>query len=161
MPNTDVYGFLEQNRIPYKRIEHAAVFTVEESSKLGIGCLAENTKNLFLADEKDQRFYLLTIQHHKRADLKKFASAVGEKRLHFAPADHLLRLLGITPGSVSALGLMNDAGHSVKFYLDEDLLKGHKIYMHPNINTATLEVGIADFKRLMELLGVKVNPYAV
>ncbi len=155
----EIYDFLKRRNILFKKFEHEAVFTTKESSGLEIGSLAENTKNLFLADEKDQRFYLLTIQHHKRADLKKFAEAAGEKRVHFAGPFWLEKLLGLTPGSVSPLGLINDAGHRVKFYLDADLLAGEKIYMHPNINTATLEISTADFKKILGLTGHQLHVY--
>lgn len=158
---TDVYQSLDQMGITYSRHDHVAVFTTKESEGHLKGKLEENTKNLFLADEKDQRFFLLTIQHHKRADLKKFAQEIGERRLHFANDGYLFKLLGITPGSVSPLGLLNDKDGFVKFYMDEDLLKQEKIYVHPNINTATLEIPIEDFKKIMAFSGHDIRQIKV
>lgn len=153
----NVYDFLATHNITFTRHDHVAVFTNDESEKLGIGEGRENTKNLFLADEKNRRFYLLTIQHGKRADLKKFAAEAGERRVHFANDEYLLKLLGLTPGSVTPMGLINDAENQVKFYLDEDLLKQEKIFVHPNINTATLELNISDFKKAVEATGHNIN----
>lgn len=153
----DILEILKQHNVPFVKYDHKAVFTNEDSEKLGIGAAAQNTKNLFLADEKNQRFYLLTIQHGKRADLKKFGVMIGERKLHFSNEAWLKDLLGLTPGSVTPLGLINDADHKVKFYIDSDLLKQEKIYVHPNINTATLEIPLEDFKRLIESSNHSIN----
>lgn len=157
----NIYDFLKQHNIAYKKYDHIAVFTNDESEKLGIGAAAENTKNLFLADDKNQRFYLLTIQHGKRADLKKFAGIIDERKTHFANEGFLKELLGLTPGSVTPLGLINDVGHKVKFYIDADLLNQQKIYVHPDINTATLEIPLEDFKKLMANANHEINSYEI
>ena len=153
----DIYKHLAELGVAYKKHDHVAVFTNEESEKLGIGAVAENTKNLFLADDKNQRFYLLTIQHGKRADLKKFAGTIGERKIHFANEGWLKQLLNLTPGSVTPLGLLYDNDHRVKFYIDSDLLKQDKIYVHPDINTATLEIPMQDFKKVIESSGHTIN----
>lgn len=157
----DVFEKLAGLGISYAKHDHAAVFTNDESEKLGIGKPEENTKNLFLCDEKGLRFYLLTIQHGKRADLKKLAGDLGERRLRFANADYLMQCLKLTPGSVTPLGLLNDAEGKVKFYIDTDLLKQEKIYVHPDINTATLELSVADFKKAIEASGHTINLYEI
>ena len=68
-------------------------------------------------------------------------------------------LLGLEPGSVSPLGLINDVNNVVKFYINPDLLKLDLIYIHPNINTATLSISISDFKKIIELTGHEINLY--
>ena len=154
---SSVYQVLEKLNIQFKKHEHVAVFTNEESEKLGIGPAAQNTKNLFLADAKNERFYLLTIQHGKKADLKNFRKTAGERKLHFANEDWMKRLLNLAPGSVTPMGLLNDTDHKVKFYVDADLIKQEKIYVHPDVNTATLEITITDFKKFLEFTGHQCN----
>lgn len=155
----DVYDFLKQHNIAYTKFDHAAVFTAEETKTLAAHVPGQQTKNLFLCDDKKRRFYLVTIADEKRADLKHLRQFLGEKSLRFAPPEKLLELLGITPGSVSPLGLINDAGRQVKFYIDPDIIKLNTIYIHPNINTATLAIAMGDFKKILALTGHNINIY--
>jgi len=154
----DVYQLLKTLDIPYDKFEHPAVFTNEQSEKIDIPEVKMNAKNLFLRAEKTHQFYLLTIKHNKRADLKAFARAVGEKGFSFGNADELMSLMKLTPGSVSPLGLMHDVDNRIKYFLDADLLKDEKIYIHPNINTATLGITIMDFKKFLVHTGRELNP---
>lgn len=155
----DIYQLLEKLGITFDKYEHPAVFTNEESERVCTNVPGKNTKNLFLADDKNQRFYLLTVIHGKRADLKQFAKIIGEKKLHFANADYLKQLLNLTPGSVTPLGLMYDKVLKVKYFLDSDLLKEEKIYIHPNINTATVGIKIEDFKKFLAHTNHQLNIY--
>src|SRR3989344_571076 len=107
----DVYQLLKTLDIPYDKFEHPAVFTNEQSEKINIPEVKLNAKNLFLRAEKTHQFYLLTIKHNKRADLKAFAKQVGEKGFSFGSADELKKLMELTPGSVSPLGLIHDVNH--------------------------------------------------
>lgn len=156
---TNVFAFLEQHGIAYKKYDHEAVFTAEEAKTKAAHVPGQQTKNLFLCDDKKRRFYLVTIPDEKRADLKHLRVFLGEKSLRFAPAEKLPELLGITPGSVSPLGLMNDASAQVKFFIDEDLLKLDTIYVHPNINTATLAIPMENFKRFVSITGHELGTY--
>lgn len=145
----DILELLNSLEIPYEKYEHPAVFTNEESGKIDIPQVKLNAKNLFLRAEKTHQFYLLTIKHDKRANLKAFAKTVGEKGFSFGSAEELKSLMNLTPGSVSPLGLMHDPGHKIKYFLDADILQDEKIYVHPNINTATVGLKIEDFKKFL------------
>lgn len=149
----EILELLNSLKIPYKKYEHPAVFTNEESGQIDIPEVKLNAKNLFLRAEKTHQFYLLTIKHDKRANLKAFAKTVGEKGFSFGSAEELKSLMNLTPGSVSPLGLMHDPGHKIKYFLDADILKDEKIYVHPNINTATVGLEIGDFKKFLAHTG--------
>lgn len=157
----DVYLFLKEHNIACQKFEHEAVFTTQEAKSKAGHVPGQQTKNLFLCDDKKRRFYLITTLDEKRVDLKKLREFLGEKSLRFAPADKLLEILGITPGSVSPLGLINDANKIVKFYLDEELLRLEEIYIHPNINTATVCLKMDDFKTVMQISGHNINPIKI
>jgi Ala-tRNA(Pro) deacylase len=62
--------------------------------------------------------------------------------------------LGVTPGSVTAFGLINAPGHAVRFVLDRRLADADPVNFHPLVNTATTAVSQVDFRRLMAHLGV-------
>ena len=61
--------------------------------------------------------------------------------------------LGLTPGSVSPFGLINDRDRGVRVVIDRDLRDAARLSFHPNINTSTLTVSGADFARFLESCG--------
>ncbi|RPJ77778.1 MAG: prolyl-tRNA synthetase associated domain-containing protein, partial [Acidobacteria bacterium] len=93
----------------------------------------------------------------KRADLKAVAAAAGEDRLSFASAERLMKHLGLTAGSVSPFGLVNDTSGSVGVILDHDLREAGDIAFHPNVNTATIVLSYADFERFLAARGNPVS----
>ena len=80
----------------------------------------------------------------KRFVTKNFSKALGVSRCSFAQPEHLESCLGLTPGSVTVFGLMNDPGHKVHLVIDKDLLKDAFVGCHPLINTSTLKVKVDD-----------------
>ena len=77
-------------------------------------------KNLFIRDDKKRNYYMITVKGEKRVDLKTFRREHGLRPLCFASAEDLQDILGLTPGSVTPLGLLNDKGNQVHFYMDEE-----------------------------------------
>jgi Ala-tRNA(Pro) deacylase len=148
----DIYIVLEELNIPYERYDHPAVFTVAEAEKAA-NVPGKQCKNLFLTNDKGTKHFLATIPHDKRIDLKALGVLIGQKGLRFASPERLMKYLSLMPGSVSPLGLVNDANHDVEFLLDREQEQEEKIYIHPNINTTTLGIKMEDFKRLLNGLG--------
>lgn len=111
-----VYDILSKLQIPYIRYEHAAIFTIEEANKLNIDIKGEHCKNLFLRNRKGDVHYLLIIQELKKVDLKSVAKQIGSSSLSFASEERLYKYLGLTPGSVTPFGLINDNEKKFKYY---------------------------------------------
>ena len=143
--------------ISYERFEHPPVATVEEAATHWAGIDAAHCKNLFLRNQKGNRHYLVIIAHTKRADLRAVANQIGDGKLSFASPERLMTYLGVTPGSVSPAGLINDREHHVRVFLDRDLKNAARISFHPNANTATLTVAFSDFERLLADCGNAVR----
>ena len=148
-PAPPVYRALDALGITYERFDHPAVFTAEDASKHwdpipGIQC-----KNLFLRNKKGDRHYLVVLEISKRADLKDLVKLVGDDRLSFGSPERLMEQLGLTPGSVSPFGLINDATGSVRVLLDADLRGKDRLIFHPNINTASVVVSWADLEKFL------------
>src|SRR3989338_5024321 len=135
-----IEAFLEKNNIPFRRFDHPAVFTCEESARLCPAMPGIHTKNLFLKDEKKRRHILLSVPHGKSANLKEFGKLYGIKSLSFASAEDLKKYLGVEPGAVTLLGLIHDTEHHVEVFLDEELWKHEEIGCHTLANTATLVI---------------------
>lgn len=154
MPN--VYKYLDELGISYEVHEHPAVFTVEDAAEHRADDIeyAED-KNLFLRNQKGNKHYLVTIPAEKQLDIKKLSEDVGEK-LSFASPERLEKYLGLTPGSVSPFGLLNDENSEVVFILDKDLLDNKKIGFHPNINTQTIILKSEDVTKFLDNCGNQI-----
>ena len=147
-----LFADIAQLGIAFELIEHAAVFTVEESSKLDRDIPGAHTKNLFLKDAGGQ-FWLVTVPAEMRVDLKKLPYAIGCKRVSFAKSDDMMRLLGISPGSVTPLAAINDDAHKVTIVLDTSLTASDRINVHPLRNTATIGLSPCNLIQLLEYWG--------
>ena len=138
--------------IAHRVHEHQAVFTVEESRdiKTDITCL--HTKNLFLKDAKGA-FFLITVPADARVDLKSVPHVIGSKRVSFGKPDDMERLIGITPGSVTPLAMINAAPGSIRLVLDAPLAVPDMVGVHPLRNTATVTLAGTDILKLAEHWG--------
>jgi Ala-tRNA(Pro) deacylase len=135
--------------ISFDRYEHPPVATALEADEHWAGIDAVHCKNLFLRNQKGNRHYLVIVKHPKRADLRGVADQIGDGKLSFASPERLLAHLGVTPGSVSPFGLINDASREVRVFLDADLKAAERISFHPNINTVTVVLTFTDFERFL------------
>ena len=142
-----VYDFLDSLNIPYQRVDHEALMTIEACKDVDKLLDAVICKNLFLCNRQETNFYLLLLPGDKKFKTKEVSSQLGVARLSFGNETYMEKYLDITPGSVSVLGLMNDKEHHVQLLIDEDLLKEPYIGCHPCINTSSLKI---DMKDMME-----------
>src|SRR5262249_3866034 len=110
-------------------------------------------KNLFLRNQKGDRHYLVILPHSKRADLRAIADQIGDGKLSFASPERLMARLGLTPGSVSPFGLINDPGRTVRVVPARELKSAARLSFHPNVNTRTLVISGSDFQRFLEASG--------
>jgi Ala-tRNA(Pro) deacylase len=154
---TAVVARLRELGIDYTRHEHPPVATVEEAEAHWAGIDATHCKNLFLRNQKGSRHYLVVLPASKRADLRAVAEQVGDGKLSFASPERLMTHLGLTPGSVSPFGLINDRHHEVRVVLDRDFQTAARLAFHPNINTRTFTVAAADFKKFLDACGNPVQ----
>lgn len=152
---TDIYDFLAQINVGYKRFDHPAVFTCDEADKHWVNSQGAHTKNLFLRTKKPPfKYYLYILECSQRADLKELTKKLDLiSRLTFAKDEELKAILDLTPGSVSPFGLINDKGHLVTVILDTRLSGYESLLFHPNTNTSTLEITSADFDKFLSGTG--------
>ena len=144
-----LFADIAQLGIAFELVEHEAVFTVEESSKLDRDIPGAHTKNLFLKDAGGQ-FWLVTVPADMRVDLKKLPQAIGCKRVSFGKAEDMMRLLGVSPGSVTPLAAIHDDDSHVTIVIDAGLAASDQINVHPLRNTATLGLSANDLLQLLK-----------
>ena len=136
-----VYDLLDKLDIPFRRVDHATV-----------------CKNLFLCNRQKTKFYLLLMPGDKPFKTKDLSAQIGSSRLSFGGAEDMERLLNLTPGSVTVLGLMYDSDCQVTLLIDQDLYQQSAFGCHPCINTSTVQFSTADFReKLLPALGHPVT----
>ncbi|MEH7181024.1 prolyl-tRNA synthetase associated domain-containing protein [Neobacillus vireti] len=153
-----VYDVLEKLDISFTRYEHGAVFTVEEVRQLDITISGGHTKNLFLRNRKGDQHYLVIVSEEKDVDLKRLSKLIGSTPLSFGSAERLNKYLNVYPGAVGAFGLINDCTNHVQVVVDSDLLEKDTINFHPNVNTATVNLSIQEFRRYLDYVN---NPVSI
>lgn len=156
-PDAAVHAALDALGVAYTRYDHPPVFTVEEAEAHWRDIDATHCKNLFLRNQKGSRHYLVVAERHATVDLKRLATLLGDDRLSFASPGRLATHLGLTPGSVSPFGLINDQAGHVRVAVDAALREAGRVAFHPNVNTATLVLSSADFQRFLASTGHTVQ----
>ena len=137
--------------LAHQTVHHPPVYTVEEAKRLRCDLPGAHVKNLFLCDRKKRSFFLLTALENQKVSLKGLASLLEIPRgLRFANEAHLLEKLGVSPGSVTPLAVMNDTEGCVQMLLDENLRTLSPINAHPLHNAATTSISTDDLLRFMD-----------
>jgi Ala-tRNA(Pro) deacylase len=153
----DILPFLDQHNIVYTRFDHPPVFTCEDANKHLSHVPGLGTKNLFLRDKTGKRHFLVSVPDWKVVELKSLATKIGVDRLSFASTDRLKRLLGVDPGSVTLLGLINDRELLVEVFIDEALWKAEAVHCHPLVNTSSLLLTPKELERFFALTAHQVQ----
>jgi len=153
MNEKEFLAFLDANGFMYERIEHPAVFTCAEAELHRPTVPALSTKNLFLCDKKARRFFLAVTACEKTVKLDSLAQQLGVANIRFASEENLMRLLGVTRGAVTMMGLANDVEHVVELWMDAEIWNSEYFLSHPLVNTATLILSKAELERFFVLTG--------
>ena len=155
-----LFAFFETLGISTSTIEHVPVFTVEEARKIHGQIPGGHCKNLFCKDEKGVLWLIVALED-ARIDLKAAKDKIGSKRLTFGKPELLLEILGVTPGSVTPFGLINDEKHLTNVILDEVMMKNELLNYHPLTNDATTTISSADLVSFIEATGHQPRIVAV
>ena len=149
----DLMAFLDAHGIDHATTEHPAVFRVGEGEAIKAAIPGVHTKNLFLKDAK-ARLWLISAKDDTAIDLKGLHPVIGSARLSFGSAELMGQRLGVTPGSVTALALINDPEREVSFVIDRALAEAPQVNFHPLTNTATTTLSQAGFTRFLSALAI-------
>ena len=157
MNKQQIYDYLQENSIWHEITQHKAVYNMAELAEVPCPYPEADAKNLFVRDDKKQNYYLITVKGEKRVNLKAFRKAQGTRNLSFASAEDLMERLGLIPGAVTPLGVLNDETRSVQVFLDQDFLQEPGLVgVHPNENTATVWLKTEDLIRIIREHGNEV-----
>ena len=150
------YDLLDSLGIAYDRVDHEAANTVADCEAVEGYLGAPICKNLFLCNRQKTNFYLLLMEGEKPFRTKELSKQIGSARLSFASSEDMETYLGVTPGSVTILGLMNDKDRKVRLILDKSVAEGDRFGCHPCINTSTLNLSMKEIReKFLPHLGVE------
>ena len=145
-----VYDLLDNLGIEYERTDHIAAMTMEDCLEIDSILEIVICKNLFLCNRQKTKFYLLMMPGNKLFKTKDLSSQIGSSRLYFADKGDMERLLDITPGAVSVMGLMNDKDNCVQLLVDKPVVESDLLGCHPCVNTSSLKMKTEDvFKKFL------------
>lgn len=148
-----LYRILEELNIPCTYYEHPAAPTIEEAMKYWVDIEATHCKNIFFRNHKGNRHYLVILEHTRELKIRDLEQRLKQGKLTFASDERLMKHLGLTPGSVSPFGLINDTAKHVHLFLDNNLRKSDRISFHPCINTASIVITFSDFEKFLGWTG--------
>jgi Ala-tRNA(Pro) deacylase len=148
-----LYQSLDELGIAFEYHEHPPAPTVEAALEYWKDIDSTHCKNLFFRNHKGNRHYLVILEHTNKLAIRDLEQMLRQGKLTLASDRRLEQWLGLTPGSVTPFGLINDTGNHVHVFIDDNLHKAEKLSFHPNINTATIVVSYEDFIRFLDWTG--------
>jgi Ala-tRNA(Pro) deacylase len=140
--------------IPARTLHHPPVFTVAEARGLRGELPGTHSKNLFLRAARGEGFFLAVLEEARQVSVNALARAAGWPRVSMASAEELRATLGVEPGSVTPLGLVNAPPGSVRVVLDAALACAPGlVWFHPLVNTASTGLAPSDLLRFLASFG--------
>jgi Ala-tRNA(Pro) deacylase len=149
----EVTCYLNDLNIPFDLFEHPPVPTVEEALPYWKDIDSAHCKNLFFRNHKGNRHYLVILDHRRQLNIRDLEQKLKQGKISFASPKRMERYLGLSTGSVSAFGIINDSENHVHLFIDAALQSSARISFHPNENNATLVISFASFLRFLESSG--------
>lgn len=146
-----VFAVLEEHGIDHQTTTHKPLYTVEDAKSIDYEEPGAHTKNLFLRNKKG-RMFLVVVEPDHKVDLRglKGLLQLPGGQIAFASTERLAQYLGVVPGSVSPLAIINDHAAKVQVYFQNTLLEHEWIYLHPCRNTHSTRLRTADLLRVLD-----------
>ena len=145
----ELLSILDNLDIAYTNHEHPPVYTVEEAALHHDGIEGAHSKNLFFKDKKKHLFLVVTLDE-KPVVIKEMAKKIGAKSPSFGKPELLDEVLGVIPGAVTPLAVVNAGSHPLKVVLDEEMMENDLLNFHPLVNTATTTIGSKDLVKFLQ-----------
>ena len=145
----DVFAALNRLQITHSTITHKPMRTVDDSRALRDGVPGGYSKNLFLRNRKGA-MVLVTMLEDRMINLQALGQLLEIGKPSFASPRRLMNYLGVIPGAVTPLAVINDLSRAVKVVLDKSLLAKNPLHFHPCDNKMTTTIEAADLLKYIE-----------
>ncbi len=151
-----LYRLLEDLKIEFRIFKHPPFFTVDEAKKHRKSMQGFHTKNLFLRDKKKKNY--LVVAHEDRViNLDLLPERIKSSRLSFGSKERLFRELGVFPGAVTPLSVVNNKKKNVSIYLDAEMRDKETIFCHPLVNDRTISLTYQSLLHYFDYLKLSFN----
>jgi len=134
-----VISALDKLGISNSTVSHAPMRTVEDSIALREGMTGGFSKNLFLRNKKGIMI-VVTLLEDRKVNLAALGTKLNMGKLSFASPERLMLYLGVIPGAVTPLSVINDKDIVVTAVLDKALLEKDPLHFHPCDNCKTTTI---------------------
>lgn len=148
-----LYELLDKLSITYEYIAHPPAPTIDIAKQYWSGHKAKHCKNLFFRNHKGNKHFLVILDCDQDMNIHAIEKQLHQGKLSFASEQRLFTYLGLTPGSVTPFGLINDTEKHVHLFIDETLRSAEKLSFHPCLNTASLLMDTCDFIKFLQDCG--------
>lgn len=148
-----VLNFLTTNNIEHSWYTHNEAPTIEIARTQWRADGSKHCKNLFFRNHKGNRHYLVILDCERDLDIHDLEHRLHQGKLSFASPQRMEKYLGLTPGSVSPFGLINDKENHVHLFIDSNLQKETSLSFHPNNNRATVVISQQQFMHYLQIVG--------
>ncbi|MBR0379074.1 MAG: prolyl-tRNA synthetase associated domain-containing protein [Mogibacterium sp.] len=135
---TKVYSELDRLGIRYERVDNDKVEAMEECVEISEKLGAEIRKTIVVCNRQKTEFYLVILPADKRFDSKLFAAMMRTARVSFASPEDMERVIGLTPGEASVMGVLNDSEGAVQVVIDKAVADAEWFACNPGSNTSHL-----------------------
>jgi len=127
MKTNNITRMLDSRKIDYQVYElpEEKLGAVETAQILGVP-IEKVFKTIVVQREKGSKAILAVVAGDSKVDLKKLASAVGEKKLRLTTQGEAEKLTGLLVGGISLLALLNKGFQIV---LDESALQHERVHI--------------------------------
>ena len=145
---TNVMRLLEQKKIPYQMHDYTGSGAIAGEDVARV--LGENPDEVFktlVTVGKSKQNYVFIVPVNKELNLKKAASAVGEKSIEMIKSKDLLGLTGYVHGGCSPIGMKKQfptVVHNTAEAMENILFSGGKIGVQVELKTE-------DFKKIINI----------
>ncbi len=124
--------------------------TIKEGKRLRGDLDGVSTKNLLLKDKKG-RLFLVAAEEDNEVDLKSLHTRINARgRLRFASAEEMRRVLGVDPGTLTPLAVINDTSCDVTVVLDQALSDAEQINFHPMVHTESIGLSVEQLRAFLD-----------
>jgi Ala-tRNA(Pro) deacylase len=156
-----IYKALDDLGVTYEKYEHPAFATCDSSgtfykdNDMGVDC-----KNIFLQNRRGKKHYLVVLLADKKLDIPHLAEFLDEhKKMGFASEGRLNKYLGLTPGSVTPLAIINQNARDIPVVLDKEIFDYEYVHFHPSRNTASIKITTDDLMKFCKMYACDVKIY--
>ena len=148
-----LYKLLKDLKIEFKVFDHPPLFTVNDAKKYRANMHGFHTKNLFLRDKKKKN-YLVIAHEDSLIDLTRLTERIRSSRLSFGSKERLFEELGVFPGAVTPLSVVNNKKKDINIFLDTGMFGKDTIFCHPLVNDRTISLSYNSLLIYFDYLGL-------